>query len=275
MKRDLQKYILVFFTGFTLLACGSGHPVTEEADDEEIVTTLDSHNISAQNVFNTLPSREKVVNLILQSQSEYNPQNLNDPDKVNIYSVESSKALNLGVYGTDLNSTGVFEQTQESFLFLKCVNILAKSLGVNNAFDERMVDRITANKSNRDSTLEIISQSFKNADAYLRENNRPATSSLIVAGAWVEGMFLASKIAVDTKDKLVIKEIINQKESLKYLIQLLQQSKLPDDCQYLLPELLALKNLMNEKKESSYTTATISDISPKISSIRNKITSGK
>jgi hypothetical protein len=55
---------------------------------------------------------------------------------------------------------------------LNALVLLQKSIGVSNSFDENMGDRMTANQSNRDSTLSIITQAFKSADNTLRKNGR-------------------------------------------------------------------------------------------------------
>ncbi len=276
MPLNVKNYILTLAVGLLLFSCGSSKQ--DDLDDDDVGNIergLDSQKISAQNVFNTIPSRDQIIALTSLAQSEYNPQVLNDPNSVNKYSMESSKALNLGAYGADLNVTGVYEQTQESFLFLKCVNILAKSLGVSNAFDEKMIDRMTANKSNRDSTLEIVSQSFKSADKYLKENGRPGTSSLIVAGAWIEGIYLACSTAKETRNEAIVKEIFGQTESLKYLIQLLQQSKISEDATYILTDLMALKAAFDAKTDKAYTIASLTRLDKAATALRTKVISGK
>lgn len=272
MRLNGKSLMIAFFAGAVLFACtGSKSEEKDDMDDEPVETGLDSQKISAQNVFNALPARDKVINLVTVSQAEYNPMLLNDPNSVNKYSTESSKALNLGIYGADLNATGVFEQTQESMLFLKCVNILAKSLGVSNSFDEKMVDRMTANKSNRDSTLEIVSQSFKSADKYLKDNGRPGTSSLIVAGAWIEGIYLAVHTAGETKNEAIAKEIYKQEESLKYLVQLLEQSRISADASYVLSDLKAIQPLFENQAK---TLASLAAIEKASGELRNKVISG-
>ncbi len=272
MRLNGRSLTIAFFAGAVLFACtGNKNEEKDDMEDDPVETGLDSQKISAQNVFNALPSRDKVIQLAMTSQAEYNPMLLNDPNSVNKYSRESSKALNLGVYGADLNSTGVFEQTQESMLFLKCVNILAKSLGVSNSFDEKMVDRMTANKSNRDSTLEIISQSFKSADKYLKDNGRPGTSSLIVAGAWIEGIYLAISTARETKNEAIAKEIYKQEESLKYLVQLLEQSKINADAAYVLSDLKKVQPLFESEAK---TLASLDALEKASAELRNKVISG-
>jgi len=272
MRLNFKFLIIAFLAGTILFSCnGKGTEEKDELEDENVDTGLDSQKISAQNVFNALPARDKIITLTTIAQAEYNPMLLSDPNSVNKYSIESSKALNLGVYGADLNATGVFEQTQESMLFLKCVNILAKNLGVSNSFDEKMVDRMTANKSNRDSTLEIISQSFKSADKYLKDNGRPGTSSLIVAGAWVEGIYLAVNTAKETKNEAIVKEIYKQSESLKYLIQLLEQSRITADANYVLAGLKELEPLFTTKSTKVESLAAIEKATL---DLRTKIVSG-
>lgn len=268
--------ISIFSLSVFLFSCGGNKQDNlEESNEVEVNTTLDSQKISAQNVFNSIPGRKEIIDLTQAAKAEYNAQTLNNPDNAKGYSLESSKALNLGVYGTDLNVTGVFEQTQESMLFLKCVNILAKSLGVSNAFDEKMVDRMEANKENRDSTMEIITQSFKKCDKFLVENGRPGTSSLIVAGAWVEGIYVACQTAKETKSEGIVKEIFSQKESLHHLIEMLQHSKVNADAHYLIDDLTALEKVFNSKSDAVYNLDAIKTIDEKITGLRTKVTSNK
>ncbi len=202
-------------------------------------------------------------------------QLFNNPDDVSRYLLESSRALNLGVYGADLNVASIYDQTQESMLFFKCVSIIAKSIGVSNSFDENMGDRMTANQSNRDSTLSIITQAFKSADETLRKNNRPGTSSLLVAGAWIEGLYVACQTAKETKNEPIVKEIFAQKESLDNLLELLQSSKLPDETAYVLEDLKALKTIIDSKSDNVFTLDAMKELDTKITDLRTKIISSK
>ncbi len=276
MLYNIKNYAFLISTLFLLSACGnSKQDEIEEINEEASETTLDSQKISAQNVFNALPGRNEIINLTTKAQAEYNATVLNDPNNLKNYTVESSKALNLGVYGSDLNVTGVFEQTQESILFLSCVNSLAKSLGVSNAFDERMVNRMEANKENRDSTMEIISQSFKNTDRHLKANGRPGTSSLIVAGAWIEGIYTACMTAKETKSEAIVKQIFSEKESLKYLIELLQSYKLPEDVNYIISDLKAIQSIYEAKSDAIYSLVALKELDFKITELRTKVISSK
>ena len=137
-------------------------------------------------------------------------------------------------------------------MFFKCVSMLAKNIGVSNSFDENMGDRMTANKENRDSTLSIISQAFKSADVTLRKNNRPGTSSLLVAGAWIEGLYIACETAKETKSEEIVKEIFAQKESLDNLVELVKSSNIAHEAEYILNDLHLVKSIINKKTDGIF-----------------------
>ena len=261
---------------FSSISCGEGKQDDILVSDEvKSVESFNSKKASAQNVFNSLPERSEIVGLTEKAKAEYNPQILNNPENIGNYVIESSMALNLGVYGADLYVTGVFEQTQESFLFLKAVNILAKNLGVSNAFDEAIIDRMEANKEIRDSTMSIITQSFKKIDKYLAENGRPGASSLVVTGSWIESIYIACNIAKETKSEPIVKEIFIQKESLKYVIELLQNSKIAEDAKFIISDLINLKIVFDSKKDEIYTLESIKEIEKKVTVLRSKIVNNK
>lgn len=249
---------------------------------EEIVSTENDSTrqavfetkLNAQNVFNSMPDRKEILKLIEENKIEYNADLLNDPNLVRKYSLESVKAANLGIYGSDLSIASSFEQTQESMTFLKCVNILATDLGVNNAFDQNMVDRMEANKQNKDSTLEIITGAFKSADEILKTNNRPATSSVILAGAWVEGLYVSCQIAENIKSESIIKGILKQKESLKNLVVMLESSKLDETTKFILIDLKALLEAYNNaEKAGKSDLPAIKEINFIATALRKKIVS--
>lgn len=276
MFLNIKSLILIGSTFFLLSSCGDNKQEDiETTEDETPVVGVDSQKISAQNVFNTISSRTSILELTKQAGAEYNVQLLNNPDDVSRYLLESSRALNLGVYGADLNVASIYDQTQESMLFFKCVSIIAKSIGVSDSFDENMGERMTANQANRDSTLNIITQAFKNADNTLRKNNRPGTSSLLVAGAWIEGLYVACQTAKEKNNEPIVKEVFGQKESLDNLLELLMSSKLPDETAYLIPDLKAIKAIIDGKSDKVFTVAAMKDLDTKITELRTKIISSK
>jgi hypothetical protein len=270
------KLFIPLCLALLLSRCGNSEKVDDikEENDSTKMAVLET-KLNAQNVFNSMPDRKEILKLIEENKIEYNADLLSDPNQVRKYTLESVKAANLGIYGSDLSIASSFEQTQESMTFLKCVNLLATDLGIANAFDQRMVDRMEANKQSKDSTLEIITGAFRNADEILKANHRPATSSIILAGAWIEGLYVSCQIAEDQKSESIIKSIISQKESLKNLVVMLEASKLDDASTYILVDLKALLGAYDaaEKMETK-NLETIKEINFISTALRKKIISG-
>jgi hypothetical protein len=160
-------------------------------------------------------------------------------------------------------------------VFLKCVNILAGDLGVSNAFDQKMFDRMEANKQNKDSTLEVVTGAFKKADEILKTNNRPATSAIILAGSWIEGLYVSCKIAESIQSEDVVKTILKQKESLKNLVIMLENSKLDEKSAFIVTDLRLLETNYAKAEESKKTDiSTIKDIASAVTALRKKLVSG-
>jgi len=274
MTKILYRIIILFF--FFTVSCNN----TEKSEDlvpedDFTIEAVKETKFNAEHVFSALPDRKIILSLIEENKIEYNPDFLNDPNSVNKYTVEFFKALNLGAYGSDLNIASSFDQTQESMVFLKCVNVLAGSLGVNNVFDESLFDRIKEQSGNKDSILEIIIGAFKKVDETLKYNNRPATSGYILAGCWIEGLYVSCQMAISNNNEKIIKAIIAQKESLKHLILMLESSPLNDNSKLVISDMKQLYNAFVEAESKKiYDKSTLEPISKEVAALRKKITLG-
>jgi hypothetical protein len=228
-KKALIKASLILSSA-CFFSCG-----TEQADKEltgegnKSDTTLNVDKLAeVQKIFYTIPSPMEMASLLKKTGSSYNASILNDIHNVSKYTSVRNQALNLGIYGADLSYTSIFNQNQESIIYLSCAKQLADNMGVTNAFNKQTMERIEGNVENRDSLLDIISESFYILDAYLKENNRDNISAMVIAGGWVEGLYIATKLLNEKEnDADLIKRIAEQKISLDNLISLISQY--PDD----------------------------------------------
>ena len=273
MRKELST-LLLFTITLLLFSCGGNEkPDDIISDDEKNQGTAIESQFKSQNFFNTLPDGNLVMKLIGESQLEYEAGLLNDPQSVNNYALEAAKAINLGIYGSDLSIASSFNQTQESLIFLKCVNILAKQLGVSSAFDEQLFERIDANNQNKDSVVEIVSNAFKRVDEILKNNNRPATAAVILSGCWIEGLYVSCQIAQRPGAQSLIKTIIAQKESLNNVIFMLEGVELEEASRFVLIELRQLQESFKIAETNAvYDKIAIADITLRISTLRNKLT---
>lgn len=260
MKLRFRTYSSIISFSFILFSCSHN-----SNNDTELVTGSDStqnkvKNTKAQEVFYSIPSPIETISLLKAAGAKYNAAYLNPIENVSKYTSVTSKALNLGTYGSDLSFTSMFDQTQESMLYLRCANKLAAGLGINGAFNETTANRLESNVQNRDSLLAIISDSYWTTDAYLKDNGQPGVSALIVAGGWIEGLYIGTQIANVTQNKDIVTRIGEQKLSLENLISLLESYKADNaGITAVLNSLIELKQIFDTIPHPTSETHAVTD----------------
>ncbi len=201
----------------------------------------------AKKIFYMLPSPIETASILKKAGASYDKDILNSINNLSKYETIKSKALNLGIYGTDLSYTSIFDQTHESMLYVSCTKRLADELGITKAFDENRINRIENNIDSKDSMLNIISESYWVADAFLKEGQRNSISGLIIAGGWIEGLYLSTRlINEENPNKELMQRIAEQKYSLFNLIALLETYPKNVSTDDVLSDLMKLKEIFNK-----------------------------
>jgi hypothetical protein len=226
-QKKLFRSGFLFIFVLSLAGCGDNASIDEDIT-ASMIAAGESESGSAehagkvQEIFYAVPSPMEMASMLKKAGAVYNVKMLNDVKNVHNYTTAKSKALNLGIYGADLSYASVFNQNQESIIYLSCAKKLADNLGVTKAFNDETIERMEANVDNRDSLLTIVSETYYLLDAYLKENGRDHVSALVITAGWVEGLYLSTAIASEEKnpsDELMIR-IADQKLSLQNLIEL-------------------------------------------------------
>lgn len=218
----ISRSLPASFALFLLAACGGEPPAQDTLKTDGAVDSTQAERIRrTRNIFHNIPSPLETATLLKKAGAEYDKNVLNDIKNVDNYTSASKQALNLGIYGADLSYTSVFNNTQESMLYTACAQNLAKRLNVNNAFGQETIDRMEANRNDRDSLLNIISDTYWNVDGYLKESGRDNISALMIAGGWVEGLHIATQVARSHDTPELRQRIAEQKLPLGELIDLL------------------------------------------------------
>jgi hypothetical protein len=212
----------------TIIACGGGEPAQDTLSVTPTDSTATVRAERTRNIFHNIPSPMETAALLKKAGAAYDKDILNDVRNVDNYTAASKQALNLGIYGADLSYASVFNNTQESILYTSCAQKLAKKLDVNNAFNQDVMDRLEKNRNDRDSLLSIISETYWQVDGYLKENQLDNISALMIAGGWVEGLYIASQVAKVHDTPELRQRIAEQKLPLVDLIALVRTYS-PDD----------------------------------------------
>lgn len=166
-----------------------------------------------------LPTSFEVTTLLIDAGASYILDLCNHVDNVNKYINLKSKALNLGVYGADLSYAATYNQTQETMQYLSASAKLIDELQIG-SFNEELVSNVEANISNVDSLINLISDSFYKTYEYLTTNEQDELSILVMAGSWIEALYITTQISIISAENSKIVEIIyEQSSSLEKLLE--------------------------------------------------------
>jgi hypothetical protein len=277
MKKIFSVIVFSIFFSLVFTACSE-----KTSEDENTIEnsgnskSSDTKKYAVQNIFNSMPDHKEIIRLIDENQLQYNPDILHDPLKFKNYSTEEAMAFNLGIYGTDLSITRLFNQTQESITFLKALNSLAQKLGIQSVFSDKLFDRLEQHKDIKDSSVMIMISAFNAADKILTENKRSKTSALLISGAWVEGFFISCQFAMEKNNVTLANALLNQNSSLNEVLKMLEIENLDDNSKFIYDNLKILSKVINEQKEllnqnPDKVTEIIIPLNESILRIREKI----
>jgi len=258
----LKTYIIVAFAGMAVLFSACSNSENNNNVEDQIDASIDSTDNAKENVvqnlnkakqvFYSLPSPIETAMLMKRAGAKYNEEFLNSIDNLPNYTTTKSMALNLGIYSADLSFASMFDQSQASVKYLSATKKLADNLGILNAVEQSTVKRMENNVNNRDSLMEIISETLMNSNSFLKENDRAEVAALILAGGWIEGLYIGTKIAQNTEDNAeLINRIIDQRLSLKTLMSLLKEYQSSEDVKSVYNDFERIQELYNKVEVST------------------------
>ncbi|MDD2548743.1 MAG: hypothetical protein PHD00_01465 [Bacteroidales bacterium] len=158
------------------------------------------------------------------------------------------KAMGLGIYGANLGYINMYERTSLVINYITTIKSLAEGIQVGQFFDFATLNRIATNKENLDSLMLISQQSFNRIEDYLRETNRPHLSVVIVAGIWIEGLYISTRVTQDAPN-MRMKEIIGeQKVAMNSLMLLLRNYQKETNIAKLIADLEEIQELYKQVK---------------------------
>ena len=152
-----------------VFACDSKKP-SEQAYQESLTDTTSAPQLEISqevlsDIIQQIPSPLEISVLLKESGTNYDKSLLNKADNVSEYNSNFDKAVNLGIYGTDLGYTNIYEQNQDALFYLGSIRKLAEGLSIGQFFDFSAISRLATNSKNLDSLLLITTQNFNNINS--------------------------------------------------------------------------------------------------------------
>ena len=221
-----MKVVKTAFLLLLLTACRSGN----KADEQAMLDSLESTEVKGPSIseeviddlLQEIPSPLEISVLLKSSGKKYDLAFLNPADNISKYNNNYQKALNLGIYGTDLGYTNIYEKNQDGLKYMSSIKSLADDLNIGQFFDIETIGRLATNSKNLDSLLLITTQNFNSINHYFQEQRRSNLSVLLLTGGWLEAMHITCNVAVsDPKNKELQEKIGEQKIILEKVMKLL------------------------------------------------------
>jgi hypothetical protein len=173
---------------------------------------------------------------------------LSNPENEKKYETKKAQALNMGIYSADLLYCCTFSKDLSNKVaqYFGTTMRMSERLQVTTNLNEKDKERISKNVGNADSLVAISNDlylsSFENLDA----NGRGADLSMMLAGGWIESLYLMSSSVKDfEKDKAAAERIADQKPSLDNLIEYMSKHNDNADVKVLSAQLGELKTLFD------------------------------
>lgn len=198
-------------------------------------------------IVQNISSPVEIAALIKAVGVPYSNQYLATTDYVDNYNTSFKKALGLGIFGADLGYQNMYNKTGGVIDYISAIKTLADGIRVGQFFDFSTLKRLATNNQNLDSLMYISVQNFNQMDRYLRENKRSNLSSLIVAGVWVESMYLLGEVIKESPNAELSEKIGEQKVILGNLMILLKNYERDPDFKKLIDDLNEIQEIYNKE----------------------------
>lgn len=250
-------FALLILTGAGFLSSCAGNSEKKNAEQEDELALPDSLTGEAPlklseeiigDVIQNISSPVEMANLIKSTGVDFSQQILNNPENISNYSTSFKRALNLGVFSADLGYINSYDKSNIVVSYLLAVKNLSDGIRVGQFFDFESLKRMATNSSNLDSLMQMSVSSFNQMDSYLRQQNRSNVSALVITGAWVEGLYIASSVIEKTNDQELTNRLGEQKEIVDILYIILQNYEQNSSFKMLIDHLAELKTLYKQVK---------------------------
>lgn len=251
-----MKKVYVGLVAALLCACETDKKPNEQA----FLDSLDNVKMQAPpvskevlgDIIQSIPSPLELSSLIKGMGAKYDRSILNSTDNLANYNTNYKRALNLGIYSTDLGYANIYSQNQDALYYLDAVRETADGMNIGQFFDFTTIKKLAANSNNMDSLLLITTTNFEKINQHLQNQDRSNLSILMLTGGWLESLYLTCEVQKKYPSDTFRERIGEQKIILDQLLLLLSFYNQDTNVQSLIADLGQLQKQF-EKVEVSYT----------------------
>lgn len=284
--KEKSNLVVLAISSLFIIACGgdpkngSGSAVNDSISKQASQADSSAHSAMAF----ALPAPLQIATVLKNSNVTFSEKMLVSSKQVRSYPSDYARAINLGVYTTDLGYSTVFGQKQTTLNYYKEVNNLLNDLHIPANLNRQNLKRFEGNIDNTDSLCTIILGSFGQWQSYFQENKREEVGLYILAGTFIEGLYLTLNHPPVQKTEAFKNLIGQQKLFLDNILELSNYMDKKPDFDDLYSRLGAIQQAYESINVSvktdkqggstilcSYTPEQLSALSAKVGQVRNEI----
>jgi hypothetical protein len=238
--------LLLVFSSLAFLSCDEVLNEKIDVNSSEKIVEASSEKMEA--IYYSIPSPMETTIILKRSYSKFSGELLFPVFNLNKIHDNQSRALLLGIISTDLNYAMLSERKFETNRLINQVIEIAQLLHLDAIVNVNTKERIEKNLDNKDSMQIIIGNTFWEIENKLKNDDKEELSALIVAGGWIEGLYLASNMsALDPENKPLQNVIADQKIVHENLIALISDFTFQEKIQeYFISKVNNLQIVFNE-----------------------------
>lgn len=257
------KYLLAlpFAAAMALTSCGGDKP--EEGDVTTAADSAKTEMVQPQSTetFFQVPSPGEMLTFIktVGGKNNKNTAFLNSTDNLKNYTDNKLKALNFGVYSCDLSYCSIFEIGADALKYFKVVKQLGDQIGVSNAIKPEVLKRLEGNLGNPDSLAMITDDVYFSSFETLEGGQQGPTLALVVAGGWIESLYIATNLSKYEANSPVVERLADQKYTLDNLVEFLKKYESDANVASIIPQYTELQAEFNKISEKDATATDAKD----------------
>ena len=245
-----------------LFSAGCGNKTASENTEnptDTLVAKTPAPKAGLVQKYSQVPSPGEMFTFIKQlgNKAKNDVSKLNSTENAKRYNDNRSRALNFGVYSADLLFCSTFNHGPEALKYFINIKKLGDYIGISTAINDQTANRISANIDNPDSLGMISNDLYFTAFDNLESNERGNTLALVMAGGWVESIYMVTGMEpVFKTDNPVVTRVAEQKYTLENLMDFMRKYENDPDVAAVLKDLEGLQSEFN-KIEETKGSATI------------------
>ena len=211
----------------------------EELSVEDVIFDEESMTINYK-----IPSPLEMFIRMKNREVPFNPELPNKASNGIRYVTQYQQAVNMGVYASDMAYCCILGNSQNTLEYFNLVKNLSIEIGLYEGIDKDLADRVLNNLSETDTLLSVTSDSYHDVVNYIEEQGLVDIQCLVVAGAWIESLYLCLEPMKHQELNDETNELIHDHQVLlENLIELLDQNKQSGNVAKLLDELKLIQSV--------------------------------